>query len=356
MHSFLSKKNYLDVRKICTLLLLINLLPLFSFSQDINPKVRLKFDTRFDFETWVPTNKDSNTVSSINGKYFNIIVDGEINEKFSYNYRQRFSMNAVDNFQLAGKENMSNFHSIDWAYLNYKMNDAFTLSAGKQVVMIGGWEYDYAPIDQFFWSDFWNNVYCYELGAMINYTSPNQNHNLGFQISNSPFSTKNLSSLYSYNMIWYGNMDWFKTIYSVNMVEYQKGHFINYIVLGNKFNVGNFSLELDLMNRVSSEQSNFFDDYSIIGNGIYNINKKLRVFAKAGYDQNKAQNPQEIFVYDRYVVPGTEYLFYGIGMEYFPIKDKKDVRIHAFWASNNADVKYNTFNIGVRWQMKVLER
>lgn len=110
------------------------------------------------------------------------------------------------------------------------------------------------------------------------------------------------------------------------------------------------------MNRASSEQSNFFDDYSIIGNGIYNINKKLRVFAKAGYDQNKAQNPQEIFVYDRYVVPGTEYLFYGIGMEYFPIKDKKDVRIHAFWASNNADVKYNTFNIGVRWQMKVLER
>lgn len=356
MHRFLSKKNYLDVRKIGTLLLLINLLPLFSFSQDVNPKVRLKFDTRFDFETWVPTNKDSNTVSSINGKYFNIIVDGEINEKFSYNYRQRFSMNAVDNFQLAGKENMSNFHSIDWAYLNYKINESFTLSAGKQVVMIGGWEYDYAPIDQFFWSDFWNNVYCYELGAMINYTSPNKNHNLGFQISNSPFSTKNLSSLYSYNMIWYGNMDWFKTIYSVNMVEYLKGHFINYIVLGNKFNVGKFSLELDLMNRASSEQSNFFDDYSIIGNGIYNINKKLRVFAKAGYDQNKAQNPQEIFVYDRYVVPGTEYLFYGIGMEYFPIKDKKDVRIHAFWASNNADVKYNTFNIGVRWQMKVLER
>ncbi|MCK9321171.1 MAG: hypothetical protein M0P32_04110, partial [Bacteroidales bacterium] len=78
------------MRKIGTLLLLINLLPLFSFSQDVNPKVRLKFDTRFDFETWVPTNKDSNTVSSINGKYFNIIVDGEINEKFSYNYRQRF--------------------------------------------------------------------------------------------------------------------------------------------------------------------------------------------------------------------------------------------------------------------------
>lgn len=344
------------MRKICSLLLLINLLPLISISQDINPKVRLKFDTRFDFETWVPTDSDSSTLNGISGKYFNIMIDGDINEKFSYNYRQRFSMNAVDNYQMAGRENMNNFHSLDWAYLNYKINDAFTLSAGKQVVMIGGWEYDYAPIDQYFWSNFWNNVYCYELGAMINYTSPNKNHNLGFQISNSPFSTNNLSSLYSYNMIWYGNMDWFKTIYSVNMVEYQKGHFINYIVLGNKFNVGEFSLELDLMNRASSEQSNFFDDYSIIGNGIYNINKKLKIFAKGGYDQNKAQTPQEAFVYDRFVIPGTEYLFYGIGLEYFPIKDKKDVRIHAFWASNNADVQYNTFNIGMRWQMKVLER
>ena len=84
MHSFLSKKNYLDVRKICTLLLLINLLPLFSFSQDVNPKVRLKFDTRFDFETWVPTNKDSNTVSSINGKYFNIIVDDSLDFEDAY--------------------------------------------------------------------------------------------------------------------------------------------------------------------------------------------------------------------------------------------------------------------------------
>lgn len=345
------------MKKILTVFLLVlSTLSTVVMSQDVNPKVRLKFNTRFDFEALSPTNMDSSASSGIHGKFFNIMVDGEINEKFSYNYRQRISLNAVDNFQFAGKDNKSNFHPIDWAYINYKVNNAFTLSGGQQVIQIGGWEYDYAPIDQYFWSDFWNNVYCYELGAMINYTSKDRNHNLGFQISNSPFSTKKFSSLYAYNIIWYGNMDWFKTIYSVNMIEYEKGHFINYIVLGNKFTFGGFTLELDLINRASGEQKNFFADYSIIGDATYSFNNRFNAFIKAGYDENLAQSSNAAFVYDRYVVPGTKYLYYGAGLEYFPIKDKKDVRVHAYWTSNNADVKYNMFNVGVTWQMKVLER
>ena len=345
------------MKKILTVFLLVlSTLPTVLMSQDINPKVRLKFNTRFDFEALSPTNKDSSALSGIGGKFFNIMLDGEINEKFSYSYRQRLSMNAVDYYQVLGKDNKSNFHPIDWAFLNYKINDAFTLSGGKQVVMIGGWEYDYAPIDQYFWSDFWNNVYCYELGAMINFTSKDKNHNLGFQISNSPFSTKNLGSLYAYNLIWYGNMDWFKTIYSVNMIEYQKGHFINYIVLGNKFTFGAFSLDLDLMNRASAEQRNFFADYSIIGDAKYSFCGKFNAFVKAGYDENSAQNKRDAFVYDRYVLPGTKYFFLGAGLEYYPIKDKKDVRVHAYWTSNNAKPRNNIFNLGLTWNMKVLER
>lgn len=345
-------------RAFFSFLIILFAIPCLLIGQEVDPKIRLRFNTRADFEVLSPNNSDSNTLSGIHGKFFNIMIDGSINEKFSYNYRQRISLNAVDNFQIAGKNNRSNFHPIDWAYLNYKINDAFTLSGGQQVIMFGGWEYDYAPIDQFFWSDFWNNIYCYELGAMVNYTSKNRNHNIGFQISNSPFSTSKFSNLYAYNLIWYGNMDWLKTIYSVNMVEYEIGHFINYIILGNQFNLGDFSLELDLINRASGKQDNFFDDYSIIGDIKYSINNKLRIFAKGGYDQNKAQSSETLLVntYDRFVLPGTKYLYYGLGLEYFPLKDKKDVRLHGYWTSNNAIIKYNTFNIGLSWNMRVLER
>ncbi|MFA6199353.1 MAG: porin [Bacteroidales bacterium] len=338
------------MRKILTVLLLLALiLPTISRSQDTYPKIRLKFDTRFDFETRVPSNKNLSTLSSIDGKYLNIILDGSINEKFSYNYRQRMILNGIDGYK-------SFFNATDWIYLTYKMNDNFSLSGGKQVVAIGGYEYDAAPIDQYFWSNFWNNVVCYQFGGSLNYKTNNEKHNIGFQITNSPFTNKSMGGIYSYNLIWYGNMNWFNTIYSVNMVEYEKGHFINYIALGNKFNVGKFSLELDLMNRASGEQDNFFADYSLIGNLIYNVNSKLKIFGKAGHDENKAQQIGYNFAYDRFVLPGTEYNFCGLGVEYFPIKNSKDVRLHAYWATNNNEIKYNTFNIGLRWQMKVLER
>lgn len=337
------------MKKVITTILLAFILPTIVLSQNENPKIRLKLDTRFDFEARIPTNKDSNSLSSIDGKYLNIIIDGEINDKFSYNYRQRLILDGKNGYQ-------SFFNATDWMYLTYKMNSNFFLCAGKQVVAIGGYEYDAAPIDQYFWSDFWNNVVCYQFGASVNYKSNNEKHNIGFQITNSPFANKSMENIYAYNLIWYGNMNWFNTIYSVNMVEYEKGHFINYIALGNKFDVGRFSLELDLMNRASSKQDNFFSDYSLIGNLVYNVNNKLKIFGKAGHDENKSQQITTAFVYDRFVLPGTSYNFCGLGVEYFPIKDSKDVRLHAYWALNNNEKQYNTFNIGLRWQIKVLER
>lgn len=43
------------------------------------------------------------------------------------------------------------FDATDWLYLAYR-KDNWELSAGKQVVAIGGYEYDAAPIDLYFCS------------------------------------------------------------------------------------------------------------------------------------------------------------------------------------------------------------
>lgn len=335
------------MRKIYSILLLM-LLPLYLLSQDVDPKVRLRFDSRFDYTIKAFSSINNSPLSSFDGKFLNILLDGKINEKFSYNYRQRLILDGLKDYR-------SFFNATDWIYLTYHINNNFSFSAGKQVVAIGGYEYDAAPIDEYFWSEFWDNVICYQFGATLNFKSDNEKHILGFQIANSPFSKKSLESLYAYNLIWYGNMDWFKTIYSVNMMEYENEEFINYIALGNRFEVSNFALELDLMNRYSPRQRDFFADYSIIGKLNYRLFDKLNVFLKSGYDINKAQKPYSSFIYDRFVVPGTEYFFCGLGLEYFPIKNSDDVRVHAFWAANN-ETDYQTFNIGLRFRMKVLER
>lgn len=336
-------------RVIIAILIAFLFLPKFLLSQDIFPTARLKFDTRFDFTGKVPTQDSLSTSSSFDGRYLNILLEGEINDKFSYNYRQRMILDSKLDYQ-------SFFNATDWMYLSYKINENFSISGGKQIVAIGGFEYDAAPIDLYFWSSFWNSVICYQIGGTVSYKTTDEKHTIGLQVTNSPFSSQTLQSIYSYNLIWYGNFNSFNSIYSLNRIEVEKGNYINYITLGNKFSVSNLSIEVDLMDRFFDQQSSLLLDYSVIGHVKYAVNNKITLLAKAGYDQNKAQQPTDLFIYDRFVEPGTEHFFYGAGVEYFPISNSKDVRIHAVWATNNDQLQYHTFNIGVRWQMNVLKK
>lgn len=332
------------MRRLTLVLLLIILsFPTSIFSQ--NKDLEFKFDTRFDFD-YIRDNIDSTKDNSgINGKYLKLILNGKINDKFSYKFRHRLYLNATDTYR-------GYFNQTDWAYINYNATERWSFSAGKQVVAIGTYEYDYAPIDIYFWSDFWENIICYQLGISANYTT--KKHSLGFQITNSPFAKANLSSTYAYNLIWYGDMDWFKTIYSANMIEYDKGKFVNYIALGNQFNYKNLGFELDYINRTSDKANNHFNNFTLIGNLKYNF-KNASFFVKSGYDQNKSQSPDILNPYDIIVKPGTDYRYYGFGAEYYPIKGSKDIRLHAFWSLNNKETNNQNFNIGVRWQMKVLD-
>lgn len=223
-------------RVIIAIVLAFLFLPKFLLSQDTFPTARLKFDTRFDFTSIVPTQDNSSTLSSFDGRYLNILLEGEISDKFSYNYRQRMILDSKFDYQ-------SFFNATDWMYLSYKINKNFSFSAGKQIVAIGGFEYDAAPIDLYFWSNFWNNVICYQIGGTVSYKTTDEKHTIGLQVTNSPFATQTLQSIYSYNLIWYGNFNGFNSIYSLNRIEVEKDNFINYITLGNKFSINNLSIE-----------------------------------------------------------------------------------------------------------------
>lgn len=316
------------------------------FGQDGN--VSLKFDARADYN--YKKIKNTEDKAGFHGRNLNLMLDGKINSMFEYHLRQRL------NVPIGNIEGL--LDATDWAYLTYHINDNFSLSAGKQVVAIGGFEYDYAPIDGYFLSAFCNNIPCYEVGLSLGFKDNSGKHSLQFQISNSPFITTAFDNMYSYNFLWNGNFDFFKTLYSVNMIEYKKGDFINYIALGNRFDIGNLSLELDYTNRYHGNQDNFFDDFSVVAQLKYSINNSWNLFIKGGYDQNKAQEAgvPEHLRWDVCVVPGTEYTFGGAGFEFFPLKNKKDIRIHGYVASSDAEPTEFTFNLGLTWKMQVLNK
>lgn len=319
-----------------------------------DPYISIRMDVRFDGEI-TGYGKDDLTgerpsaESGFVGRYLKILADGKINDKFSYSFRHRLYLDNGDTRAF--------FNATDWANVTYRPNSSFSVTAGKQMICIGTIEYDYAPIDVYFASDFWNHVSPFQIGINVGY-SPAKGHQLYAQVTNSPFSKKALENLYAYNVIWYGRLaPAVSTIWSVNMIEYEQGHFINYLALGNKIDLGRTVVDLDYMNRYAGKGTAFFEDFSLHGKVSCAVSERVNVFAKGGYDVNRAQDAGTGFVYDRYVLPGVELGFYGAGVEYFPIKAaKKSLRLHAFWCSSTANPVPQTFNVGVRWQMKVLER
>lgn len=322
--------------------------------ENVDPTISVKLDVRFDGEltaygedelTGIAPKSESGFI----GQYLKVIIDGKISDKFSYSFRHRL---YVDH-----NNPKSFFNATDWANVTYAPNEHFSVTAGKQMICIGTIEYDYAPIDVYFASDFWNHVSPFQIGVNVGY-APSRKHKLIAQITNSPFSEQSKENLFAYNLMWYGTISsWYSTIYSANMIEYEDGHYINYLALGNKFMLNRTEIDLDYMNRYAGKGTAFFEDFSISARVAHNVSESVKIFVKGGYDVNKSQESGVDFMYDRYVMPGVELGFYGAGVEYYPVKkDRNSLRFHAFVFSNTSNPIPTTFNIGLRWRMKVLER
>ncbi len=336
-----------NMQRIFKTLLLLTLLLSSSFlAAEVKQPISVRFDVRADWENHFRQDPDSMFYESgFAGKYLNFMLDGNISEHFSYHLRYRFNkINTGSDF----------FNATDWAYLDYNINKNWRVSAGKQVVYIGGFEYDAAPIDVYYWSTFWNNVNCYEFGVSGQYTTNDGRSTILAQISNSPFADRGyrLDGLYAYNLIWYGSYGCFKSIYSANMIEYAPGQYTNYIALGNQWTAGPVTIQLDYMNRYYLHQTGgFFNDFTLIGKVDCNIKNCVNLFVKGGFDYNDTGNA------DAFVPTGTKYGFVGVGCEYYPIKDKKNLRLHAFWHSNtDNNFKDQYLTIGLKWLLTAFER
>lgn len=309
-------------------------------------KISLRVEGRVDLITEEIDETRIEENSGFKGKYLNIRMDGDLGQGFTYSYRQRLNKAHAD---------QSYFDATDWLTLTYT-TDNWSFSGGKQVVGIGGYEYDTAPIDIYYYSEFCSNIPCYQFGASAAYTTDNGKDKFMLQCSQSPFRT-NAPDMYAYNFMWCGSHGWFNTLYSANMIEYLPGKFISYIALGNKFNVGDFSLELDVMNRATDSHTFFGKDMSVMGKLSWNISNQFTFFGKASYDVNKTGSDA-----DYCVVSGTEITRVGAGWEYFPIKDSKDVRLHlnfhyTFGTNGNTAGalidKQSIADIGATWRINI---
>ena len=316
--------------------------------------VSLDLEARLDWQMDLHKGKLDRAQTGFIGKYIALKAHGELTEGLTYTWRQRFSRTPKDH---------TFWDQTDILDLNYKFG-RFDIGAGKQVVLIGGYEYDRAPINLMCPNLFVANVACYQFGVSGGYQLTANDH-LAFQISQSLFATPQDRNLYAYNLMWRGGHNLtdrlrLETIWSVNEVEYLKGKFCNYVALGNKLVVNNkFTVLVDLMTRTYPD-NNPFKNNTFMGEFAWDINPGWKVTAKLSYDCNRGVNMTD----KTEIARGSQLVIGGVVGEWYPIrKGKHLLKVHAAlfgsYGSNynpsdlmQKDTMYGS--VGVTWHMNLL--
>ncbi len=304
----------------------------------------LYFDMRTSFHQEI---HEGDYSSEFRGEYLNLHVRGHISDKLTYRIRQRFDKKVfVEDNPLNG---------TDMMYLDYRPSEHWSLLVGKYAVLIGGYEYDAAPIDVYYYSKFCNLLpqgFTFGVTGSYNFTA---SQSIVAQICNSPLS-RGSSTTFAYNMAWKGQFaSWWETLWSINYIGDNRSKYIGYLALGNHFIFGPTILDIDFMNRSAiGQDSPVLGDGTIIGKFIWSVGK-WNICAKAGYEWNDESNRDSSGeAYDTVIAPGTKYTYAGCGLEWFPIGRDK-LRLHAvyYWDS---DEMRNNFELGVTWKANIYRK
>ena len=314
-----------------------------TYSQEANADCNIPefiVTPRFDVNPYAPLKGGYRGFDFGNSSLYTFL-DGSIGN-FSYSMSNHWFASDWDStkalYNTFCNPNEDDF--IDWLALSYQVG-RFGFTVGKDTLAIGTWELDYYDVDMHtsLASPFWHKLSIYQWGGSVNYTTKDESTNIRFQFATSPFSTNLFKEkLYAYSLDLHAEYGFYSPIWSVNFAEYERGKFVNIITLGNAFAMGDFTLELDYVNRAASIKRFFNQEFSVNAQLIYNHKDKIEVFAKGGYDR---YNGSDYFGYeDELFVPTEGYLspsywYVGGGVHYFPLRESRDLRLHGVVAYNN---------------------
>lgn len=264
-------------------------------------------------------------------------INGNIGPRLSYKFNHIIAANYLEAI---------GFDATQWLNFTYKLGD-FGFTAGKLSTNMGNFEYDADVLDAYFEmnSMVYNMLDCYQWGVAASW-DPDESNSLSFQFTNSPLATG--SDQFAYNFGWRGGWEHYLPYWTFNLWQHDKGTYMKGLNLGNRLNFGGFSCDLEYMFRATDMKRFGKDDFNIIVAPSYSFGEIVRIFGKFGWERTAADLPYNL-AYEDY--KGGDYLYYGAGVEYFPFKENRDVRLHAYWAANNYGD--NMFNIGLRWKIDV---
>lgn len=314
--------------------------------------LNIMLDMRVDFQTDFTENGLDN--ASFQAQTFKLWLVGEIVPGVRYRVRQRLNKPTEPL-----REGYSS--ATDQAWLAFDIGKHWTITAGKQSVQFGTFEYDYNPADIYLPTMCFNDLDAYKTGVNAAYTVKDQTFNLQIvnsdatQFADSAYANKALAL----NVLWVGKLfdGLLNTRWAYGAFQHDKGNFLSWITAGTQVNIEKFTTELDYYYGTRyMDYSSVIDDTEDFGL------RKVR-------DQSAAVNLKYDFGRWKPSIKGTwnerfdkeadESAYHSWGaeavMEFYPFTGKlKDLRFHAMYAFTNIDYDGAFNNLDNKWQHTAL--
>ncbi len=324
--------------------------------------LNIMVDTRVDLQTEFQGSELDN--ASFKGQTFRLWLVGEIIPGIRYRIRHRFNKPQAplirDNYSSA----------TDQAWLAFDIGKTWTITAGKQSMQLGTFEYDYNGADIYQSTMVNGDIDMYKTGVNVSYKFSGQILNLQVVNSDAPqFANEEYKNkAFAINVLWEGNLlnKMLRTRWGYGAFQHSKSKFYNWLTLGTQLNLGEFTTELDYFlgarnmdygSIVENPElgSRYVDDQSVSLNLKYNFGK-WKPSAKGTWNQRHDKG----FDSNAYESIGIQ-----AAIEFYPFtKDIiKDLRFHAAYAYSNTNFQgeFSSLSnkdthlllVGTRWLFKV---
>ena len=336
--------------------------------EEENP-IHKKFNMYFNFQSSFDLEKvkDQDMTAQFKARQLRLEVRGDITDRIFYRFRHRLNKsNAATSLDNLAK-------ATDMLYAGFRLDDKWTLTAGKMCQAWGGFEFDLNPMNIYEYSDFVDHMDNFMLGAMITY-APNKNHEFNFQITdvrNDSFealygtatntinaSKAPLTYIFNWNGSFFDNL--IQTRWGGGLQSEADGYNNWMLMLGTKLNLPKFQVFFDYM--MANEQLDRLK-YTPMSSTVLVKDAKYNSFVlKAEYQPIPQLNIFAQGLYETAKNDLTDNKMTGIGyfagVEYLPF-EKQDLRFFLAYIGRSRENKLtnvttdtNRVSIGLMYRIK----
>ena len=341
--------------------------PLFMPENEGEQPIHKKFNMYFNFQGSfdVEKAKDQDMTAKFYARQLRWEVRGDITDRIFYRFRHRLNKSNA----RASLDNLAK--ATDMLYAGFRLDDKWTLTAGKMCQAWGGFEFDLNPMNIYEYADFLENMDNFMLGAMITY-APNENHEFNFQITDvrndkfadiygttSPTISESKAPL-TYIFNWNGNLfdNLIQTRWGGGLQSEADGYNNWLLMLGTKLNLPKFQVFFDYM--MANEQLDRLKYTPMSGTTLVKDAKYNSFVLKAEYQPAPHWNifAQGMYETAKSDLPNNELkgIGYFAGVEYLPF-EKQDLRFFLAYIGrsrekNNVTDNTNRVSLGLMYRIK----